>query len=94
MEQLNVLISFKARVEDETGNIHPFSFTVSEPTADDENSAYCMISCPYLRDWDFKIIGVDEEQAIELSLRFITNMLQGQILLDDDGNPAPLPKAP
>lgn len=94
MEQLNILISFEARVEDETGNIHPFSFTVSKPVAEDEYSAYCVISCPYLRDKDFKIFGVDAEQAVEESLRFITNMLQGQTLTDDDGKPAYLPKAP
>ena len=92
MEQLNVLISFKARVKDKTGNIHPFFFTISEPVAEDEYSAYCVISCPYLRDKDFKIIGVDEEQATELSIRFITNMLEGQVLLDDNGNKISPPK--
>ncbi len=94
MEQLNELIKFSANVKDEKGAIHPFSFTVSDPVVEDEYSAYCMLACPYLREKAFKIIGTDEDQAIELSLHFVTNMLEGQHLIDNEGAPLSLPTWP
>lgn len=92
MEQLDGIIKFSANVRDKDGHTHPFYFSVSKPVVEDESASYCMLLCPYLRDQAFKIYGVDEDQAIELSIGFIADMLEGQALLDDDGNKISLPK--
>lgn len=91
MEQLKDLISFSQYIKDEDESVYPFSFTISEPFADDEHSAYCILSCPYFRDKEFKIFGVDGEQAIELSLNFVAATLGEKTIIDVDGNPVALP---
>lgn len=94
MEQLKTLLNYSATVRDEKGEIHPFFFSVSEPVVNDDYSAFCSISCPYFRETEFKITGVDETQALELSIGFISNMLEGKSLLDEDGKPTSLPSPP
>lgn len=91
MEQLKERLNFTANIIDGGGDMHPFSFTIFEPVVEDEYAAYCILLCPYLRPKEFKIFGVDEEHAVEMSLHFIVKALAGQRIIDEDGEPLSLP---
>ena len=62
---------FDATAEMQDGSQVPFWLRVSEPELDEGHGYFCVVECPFLRDEPFKIFGVDEEQACELSISFI-----------------------
>ena len=60
---------------------------VSRPEYDEARGFYCVVECPFLREKHFKIFGVDEEQACELSVEFIRQSIIDQKagLIDEEG---------
>ncbi len=58
------------------GTTVPFSLRVLQPEYDEDRGFYCIVKCPFLRGKNFKIFGVDEEQACELSIEFIRQMIE------------------
>ena len=72
MEQLKrPILSFEASAERHDGTVVPFSLRVYEPELDEKLGNFCFIECPFIRQRPFRIFGVDQEQACELSVKFI-----------------------
>ncbi len=89
MEQLNqILFSFEAFVERGDGTTAPFSLRVFQPAYEEGHGFYCIVECPFIREKHFKIFGVDEEQACELSIVFIRQSAEDMKahLVDAQGN--------
>lgn len=95
MESVKTLLSFSAYLKDEEERT-PFSFSVLEPQPEDEYSAYCVVSCPFLLKKETNIYGADKKQAIALSMDFIADMLGERVgaLIDEAGNSVSLPNLP
>ena len=55
---------------------------------------YCTILCPALLEKPYTLYGVDDEQALELAVGFVRNMLgHGNVeLIDAQGNKVGLPE--
>lgn len=97
MGQLNqTILSFEAFMERGEGTTVPFSLRVSQPEYDEERGFYCVVECPFLREKHFKIFGVDEEQACELSIEFIRQMIEDPKarLVDAQGREVSVPDIP
>lgn len=69
---------------------------ISAPEAIDEMLAACHLICPFVRPRALTIHGVDGNQALELSRRFVENWLRedGVRLVDAEGRTVPLPPVP
>lgn len=62
---------------------------ISEPTQSiGYNDHYCIVHCPHLFDEEKKIFGVDEDQALELSIIFIKKLLDhaGVVLVEEESS--------
>ncbi|MDP6428602.1 MAG: hypothetical protein QGH73_00745 [Rhodospirillales bacterium] len=97
MEQLeSIIYRFSAFACNEDGIRDDFSVAVSAPEFSGEGDSFCLMSCPFLRAKPFTIYGVDHEQALELSLRFVEISLghMNAHLVDGDGNDVQLPPPP
>ncbi len=97
MGQLNeTIMSFEAFAKGGDGTIVPFSLRVSQPDYDEARGFYCVVECPFLRDKHFKIFGVDEAQACELSVGFIRQSIADQkaYLVDEQGGEVSVPEIP
>ena len=95
MEQLKRLIlSFEASAERHDGTVVPFSLRVYEPELDEKLGDFCFIECPFIRQRPFRIFGVDQEQACELSVKFINWMLEYDVvrLMDAQGQEVHIPR--
>lgn len=94
MESLtDPILTFDAFAKGGDGLVAPFSLRVYSPGYEAMKGYYCFVSCLYLRKKPYQIFGVDPEQACELSIDFIRQMLEGQIeLVDADGTPVDLPE--
>lgn len=94
MEPLNdIILDFSAFVKREDGSVVPFHLNVCAPQDREEGDSSCRVDCAFLREKPFQIFGVDGEQACELSIDFIRQMLEGQVeLVDADGKPIDLPE--
>lgn len=72
---------------EEDGTRKPFYLRVSAPAkTPGENDYYCLIHAPNLFERDKKIFGVSEEQAQQLALEFVKQMLGERRVFDKDGN--------
>jgi len=97
MEQLNsVIYRFSALARGEDGSRKEFSVEISVPEDSGEGDSVCQLSCPFLRAEPFSIYGVDHEQALELSRRFVEASLEHMNvrLVDADGRTVRLPPVP
>ncbi|MBL6948468.1 MAG: hypothetical protein ISR51_07300 [Rhodospirillales bacterium] len=97
MEQLNeIILSFEALAEGDDGTAVPFSLRVHQPEYDEDRGFYCVVECPFLRERHFKLFGVDEEQACELSIKFIRQSISDQRahLVDEQGREVSVPYIP
>ena len=95
MEQLKRLVlSFEANAERHDGSVVPFSLRVYEPQYDEELAYFCFVECPFVRQRPFRISGQDQEQACELSVRFIRWMIEDGVvrLMDAQGQEIQIPK--
>ncbi len=52
---------------------------------------HCVIHCPTLFDIDKAIVGVDAEQATELSIMFVTDLMvhKGYVLVEEEDDNRP-----
>ena len=72
-------------LEDE-GTRSPFQLRVSRPNkTDGETDYYCLVNAPALFKGDKKIFGASEEQARELALQFVKQLLGDRKLIDNNG---------
>lgn len=97
MEQLkSVAYRFSAFARAADGTLTEFCVAISPPEARGEGDSFCHILCPFLRAKPFTIYGVDHEQALDLSRRFVELSLEHREveLVDADGRPVPLPPVP
>ena len=82
-----VAIEICGTKEETDGSLTTVSATVFSPVkTDGHNEHYCVIHCPHVFDNDKKIFGVDADQALELSIMFIKDMLEhdGVVLKEKD----------
>jgi len=62
----------------------PFHLRIFEPVKNgDEDDYSCCIHCPSLFKRDKIIFGVNEDQAYELAIEFIKNILGDKKIVDD-----------
>jgi hypothetical protein len=97
MEQLGpIACEFSAFVRREDGSPAEFSFAISHPRDSGEGDSVCSVFCPFLRTKPYQIYGVDHEQALQLSRRFIEINLECRnlALVDAQGQPLELPPVP
>jgi len=97
MGQLNeTILLFEAFARGGDGVVAPFSLRISQPEYDDARGFYCVVECPFLREKHFKIFGVDEEQACELSVDFIRQSIADQKarLVNEQGGEVSVPDIP
>ena len=93
---MDVPLELNAKVKGADGSLNPFYLKVSEPSYDEGHGFFCSIYCPFIREKEIRIFGVDEEQAIELAFEFIEKMLDhdGCKVVDEEGNIISLTNAP
>ena len=97
MEQLEQPIyRYTGFVRSEYGNIEPISIAIFTPTDSGKGDSVCRLCCPFLRTKPFSIYGVDHDQALELSRRYVEMDLEqvNATLVDADGTPIELPAVP
>ena len=97
MEQLkSVVYRFSAFVRREDGSRVEFSMEIFAPEDSGEADSVCQLSCPFLRAKPFSIFGVDHQQALDLSRRFVESNFEqmNACLVDADGKPVQLPPVP
>ena len=72
----NIAKELRGFVEGADGSRTHVSARISEPMQSiGYNDHYCIVHCPHLFHEDKKIFGVDEDQALELSIMFIKKLL-------------------
>ncbi len=56
---------------------------------------FCIIKCPFIREKEMKVFGVDENQAGELAFDLVRNLLKHKTatIVDGNGNPLDVPWA-
>jgi len=72
---VEVPFEFHAMVRRVDGSSCPFRCYVSGPRYDEGSSFYCYVDCLEIDNRARAIHGVDAEQAIELSFKFLKTML-------------------
>jgi hypothetical protein len=95
MDQLNEpILYFEAFAKGDDGKTAPFTLRISQPKHDDTGGHHCIVECPYIREKEFRIYGVDEAQACELSVSFIRQTVtdQSTSLVDDHGRDISIPE--
>lgn len=81
LRELNVFI-------EEDGRSRPFSLVITQPEkTPDAEDYFCSIQAPVLFKREKSIYGVDAEQAAELAIKFVKDLLSGRHLVDESGNP-------
>lgn len=81
LRELNVFI-------EEGGQKKPFLLVITDPQkVPDADDYFCSIHAPALFKRDKIIYGIDTEQAAELALKFVNDLLLGKKLIDKDGKP-------
>ena len=97
MEQLDQPVyRFDGFARRENGTIEPISIAIFAPKDSGKGDSVCLLCCPFLRAKPFSIHGVDHDQALELSRRYIEWDLgyMNACLVDADGEPVELPPVP
>jgi hypothetical protein len=97
MEQLDSpAYQFSAFANDADGRRTEFYVAISAPESRPKGDSFCRVACPFFRKKPFTIYGVDHEQAIELSRRFVELTLEhmNAQLVDAGGNVVELPPVP
>ncbi len=90
---LVIPFEFYAVVRRAGGSSHPFRCYISEARYDERGSYYCHIDCLEIRKQTQVIYGVDPEQAVKLSFKFLKTMLEHEeiTICDAKGEPFILP---
>ena len=97
MEQLkSVIYRYSGLVRLADGVVEELALEVSAPEPSGKGDSVCRLSCPFVAEKTLSIYGVDDEQALELSRRFVEASLEhmNACLVDADGNPVSLPPVP
>ncbi len=86
------LRELRGTIKGDDGALTPVYARISEPIrrqSDVEHEGcYCFVHCPYLFEDDKRIFGVDAEQALELSIMFIKELLEHHgVVLDEEDAP-------
>jgi len=95
MEQLKrPVLFFEADAERHDGTVVPFSLRIHDPEPGEDLGYFCFIECPFIRQRPFRIFGEDQEQACELSVKFINLMIEDDVvrLLDGRGQEIQIPE--
>ena len=93
MEQLSdPIFKLDAIAVNGDGERAPFSLSIFNGEGD-EYHHFCWLRCPHIRDRDVQITGVDREQAFELAIWLVQDLLghKGEVLVDENGNEISLP---
>lgn len=74
----------------------PLSVAISAPADSGRGDSVCRLLCPLLGAKPISIYGVNHDQALELSRRFVELGLEHKdlALVDAEGRPAVLPLVP
>lgn len=94
MEPLDsISYRFSAFARREDGTLTAFDVAIACPRVDSDGISGCKVYIPFLRAKPFEIFGIDDDQALELSHRFILSMTEAQDfeVVDEDGVPVALP---
>lgn len=97
MEQLeHIVYRFKGFARNKDGGLVELSVAISAPADSGKGDSVCLLSFPLLREKPFSIYGVDHDQALELSRRFVEIGLENQILtlVNTGGRAVDLPPVP
>jgi hypothetical protein len=97
MEQLeNIVYRFTGFVRTKDGTTEAISVAISAPRYSGKGDSVCLLFYPFLRAKPFSIYGVDHDQALELSRRFVEADLENADarLVDDSGSSVELPPVP
>jgi hypothetical protein len=73
---------------DEKGRRIPFDLVITDPARHTEakEGYFCDIEAPGIFERPKRIYGIDREQALALSYRFVELLLQDKDIFDDHGN--------
>ena len=73
-------------IEDE-GKKSPFSLKIGKPyrPKESEEEYHCLVYAPYLFEQPKRIAGIDADQAINLSKRFVGILIEEKNLYDETG---------
>lgn len=87
---------FSAFARSKDGTTDVLSVAISAPADSGEGDSVCLLCCPLLGAKPISIYGVDHEQALELSRRFVEASLEymDATLVDAEGRPIELPPVP
>lgn len=84
LRELNVFI-------EEDGQTRPFPLVITAPKKmPDTDDHFCIIHAPALFKRDKRIYGINAEQAAELAIKFVNDLLSGRQLVDENGKPVTL----
>ncbi|OEJ66177.1 hypothetical protein BEN30_12320 [Magnetovibrio blakemorei] len=76
MEQLGKSeYAIKAMAVNGDGDRAPFTLSIYDGGKEGTNY-YCWVRCPYIRDYDLKIINIGKSESLKDSLEFIKNFLK------------------
>jgi hypothetical protein len=80
---------FVGRAVRSNGEIVDFEVRImkAEPSAEVEGMMACAIECPFLRQNPYLMLGADSEDALDMSRRFVQELLdlEGATLMDHAG---------
>ena len=81
--EINLSTKFFIREE---GGKKECELEIAIPETSGEDDVFCIVRLPGLLGNDKRIFGVDAEQAEQLAVKFVTDLLANKELMDSDGN--------
>lgn len=86
---MKVPFELNAKVKGADGSLGAFILKISSPEFEEGRGYFCTIECPFIREKEMKVFGVDENQAEELAFDLVRSLLEHKtaIIVDSDGNP-------
>ena len=97
MEKLkNIVYRFEGFARSEDGGLSELSVAISAPEDSGKGDSVCLLYCSYIDATALSIYGVDHDQALELSRRFVEASLEHMnvTLVDAEDKPIDLPPVP
>lgn len=68
-----------AMAERDDGTVAPLSIHISQPDYEESRGYFCTIRCSFVRKKPFMVFGWDENQARELSYKFIRDVVLDRV---------------
>jgi hypothetical protein len=90
---VKIALDFSAFVRSPDGTVSDFRLEIEGPHNDPQRGWFCFLRCPVLRTKPYLAFGVDAQQALELSVTFMNQVLldRNLVLIDADGRAVTLP---